>query len=470
MPKLLLIRPSIDYTEIPHEVKKFFPPPSGNYYREPPIGPLYVASSCLKKGIQVKLIDQHARCLSNDQVLSMVNKWEPDFVGFYLTSFTMKNSIEIARKIKDKNRGIVIIGGGPWTSLAKDKILENNEFDFAIYGEGEITLPDLIKNYKNKKKLYQIDGLIFRDKGKIIINKPRQFIEDLDTNPYPAYQIIKMDDYSRGRTIYVDVEPVDYISATRGCPYACAFCGSWDIWRRKYRTRNPAKVVEEMAQMMEKYGTKGFHFRDDSFTIHRKFILGLCEELKRRNLKAKWMCETRVDSLDEEIVKNMKEAGCTGVWFGIESGSQKILNYLNKGITLAQIRKTVKLCKKYGLRLGGSFMLGVPIETRASIKRTIDFAKSLNLDNVWFNQFMGEPICRTYEEIKEKKLYQYEFNGNLIVETPRFSSDKMYNIVRRANFYFELKRLRLIIKTHQPEEYPKMALYALRSLFSFLKK
>ena len=469
MTKLVLIRPSIDYDETPQNLKKFFPPPGGNYYKEPPMGILYVAASCLKADIKTKIVDQYSRNMTNEEVLRIINRQKPDFVGFSLTSFTLKNSKELARMIKEKNKNCRIVVGGPWVTMRGKEILENEEFDFGIYGEGEITLPELIENYRNRKKLDEIKGLIFRDKNKIILNEPRPFIEDLDSVPYPAYQIVNMDDYARGRSIYVDREPVDYICATRGCPYACAFCSSKEIWKRKYRMRNPVKVVDEMEYMMKKFKTKGFHFRDDNLTVNRRFVLELCEELKKRKLPIKWMCESRVDTLDEEIIEKMKESGCSGMWFGIESGSQKVLDYLNKGIALNRIRKTIKLCQEYGLRVGGSFMLGVPIETRETIKKTVDFAKSLKLTNTWFNQFIGIPDCEIYEEIKKKKLYKCSFNGMLIVETPQFSGDEIFEIIRKNNFYFEVKRLGLILETHSPSEYPKMALYALRSLLSFFK-
>lgn len=466
MRKLILVRPSIDYHEVPSSLGKFFPPPTGNYYKEPPMGILYVAASCLKAGIKTKIIDQYLKNLSNEEVLRIVTKEKPDYVGFSLTSFTLKNSKLLAEKIKTKNNKCKILVGGPWVTIEKEKIMRNNEFDFAVYGEGEKTTPDLIKNINSYKNLSKIDGLIFRNKQKVIVNKPRGLISNLDSIPYPAFSLVNMNDYSRGKSIYVDSKPVDYICATRGCPYACAFCSSKYVWGRRYRTRNPKKVADEMAYMMKKYKSKGFHFRDDNLTVNRKYILNLCQELIKRKISAKWMCESRIDTIDEEMVKSMKEAGCTGIWFGIESGSQKILNYLNKGITLAAIKKTIKICQKYELKVGGSFMVGVPIETKETLRQTVQLAKKLNLDNTFFNLFIGIPKCEIYDEITKKKLYKHEFNGNLIVETPRFSSNELYNLNRRINFYFELKRLRLILSTHPVGEYPSLFFYVLKSLWS----
>lgn len=469
MTKLILIRPSIDYKEVPPSLEKFFPRPTGNYYKEPPIGILYVASSCLMAGIKTKIIDQYLKNLDNEEVLREIKSEKPDFVGFSLTSFTLTNAKLLAGKIKAENRKCKIIVGGPWVTMDKNNILTNQEFDYAIYGEGEITVPELLRSLINNRKLNSIKGLIYRNHQKIIINAPRPFIKDLDTIPYPAYNLVDLNDYARGKSIYVNTEPVDYLCATRGCPYACSFCSSKEVWNRKYRTRNPSGVADEMIFMAKKYGTKGFHFRDDNLTVNRKFIINLCEEIIKRNLKIKWMCESRIDTLDEEIIAKMKESGCVGMWFGIESGSQKILKNLKKGFSLRQIRKTVNICHKYGLKIGGSFILGVPIETKRTIEETVKFAKNLKLTNTWFNQFIGIPNCELYREVKSKNMYKYNFNGNLIVETPDFTSDQLYDIVRKNNLYFEFKRIGLILTTHKLGEYPGMFLYVIKSLFSLFK-
>lgn len=469
MPKLVLIRPSINYNEVPSSLEKFFPRPTGNYYKEPPMGILYVASSCLKAGIKTKIIDQYLKNLDNKEVLRKIRNEKPDFVGFSLTSFTLTNAKLLASKIKAENRKCKIIVGGPWVIMDKNNILTNHEFDYAIYGEGEITLPELLKSLANNNKLNLVKGLIYRNHQKIIINAPRPFIEDLDTIPYPAYNLVDLNDYARGKSIYVNTQPVDYLCATRGCPYACSFCSSKEVWNRTYRTRKPKMIVDEMSFMSKKYKTKGFHFRDDNLTVNRKFILNLCDEIIKRNLNLKWMCESRVDTLDEQIIAKMKESGCTGIWFGIESGSSKILKYLKKGFSLSQIKKTINICRRYGLNIGGSFILGVPMDTKKTIEETVKLAKSLKLTNTWFNQFIAIPNCELYEEVKRKKMYKHKFNGNLIVETPCFTSDQLYDIVRKNNLYFEFKRIDLILATHHIREYPGMVLYVIKSLFSLFK-
>lgn len=467
--KIVLIRPSINYQKIPSKIKKFFPPPTGNYFKELPMGILYVASACVREGIDTIMIDQYVNNLSNREVVKMVKKENPEFVGFSLTSLSFENSLVLAREIKKKINNCQIVAGGPWASLRRDKILNYREFDYVIYGEGEITLPELLKKFSDKKKLYSINGLIFRKGKKIITNKPREFIKNLDGFPYPARDIININDYSRGRSFYVEDQPVDYIQGTRGCPYSCTFCSSSDIWHRSYRMRNPVKIVEEMIYLKNQYGSKGFHFSDDNLTVSKKFILNLCDEIIKKKINLPWMCISRVDTLDEEIIKTMKKAGCTGMWFGLESGSQEILNYLKKGTTLNIIQKTIGICQKYKMKLGGSFMLGVPIETEKTIKETIKFAWNLNLTNSWFNYFVGVPDCELYQRIKENKWYKYKYSETLIVQTDNFTCDQMYDICRKYNLLFEIKRLDLILKTHHLSEYPKMLYYFINSFVSLIK-
>lgn len=467
--KIVLIRPSIDYQKIPAKIKKFFPPPTGNYFKELPMGILYVASACLKRGIETKIIDQYVNNLSNKEVLGMLEKENPNFVGFSLTSLAFENSIILAKNIKKKIKNCRIVAGGPWASLRRDKILEYREFDYVIYGEGEITLPQLLKKFSDQKKLYSINGLIFRQGNKVIINKPREFIKNLDAFPFPARDIININDYSRGRSFYVNSQPVDYLQATRGCPYSCTFCSSSDIWHRSYRMRDPVKIVDEMVYLINHYGSRGFHFSDDNLTVNKKFVINLCQEIIKRKINLPWVCISRVDTLDEEVVRMMKKAGCTGMWFGLESGSQEILDFLKKGTTLNKIKKTIKLCQKYKMKLGGSFMLGVPIETSKTIKETVKLAWSLNLTNSWFNYFVGIPNCELYQRIKENKWYKYKYCETLIVQTPNFTCDQMYDLCRRYNLLFELKRLDLIIKTHHFSEYPKMLYYLVNSLWFLIK-
>jgi radical SAM superfamily enzyme YgiQ (UPF0313 family) len=441
--KIMLIIPnSPPRIDIPRFIPFDNENPEGQF--EPPIGILYIASVLEKAGHEVEIIDNFIKKIPNEKLIKIILEKNPDIVGFSLYITNYKSASEIMKEIKKKNKKIKTVSGGPYATVDPEKFIKDKNADFVIIGEGEYSLLEIADRIKNNNLKGKIPGVYYRKAGKILRGPPREFIKNLDELPYPAWHLVDINNYYRNKTVYLDVKPVDIICSSRGCPYNCAFCSSRIIWKRNYRHRSAKSICDEIEYMMKKYGTKGIHFREDNFTVSKNKVLDFCNEILRRKIKIYWQCESRVDTLDEEVVRKMAQAGCRGIWYGLESGSQKILNKLNKGITLEQIRKAVNLCKKYKITTGGSFMFGLPFETKKDIRKTFEFAKSLKLDSTSFSKYIGYPHSVVYDYAKKNKLYRDEWEQILVIETPEFSAEELEKMDIWFREYFRMRKIRRI--------------------------
>ena len=431
---------------------------------EPPLGILYIAAVLEKHGYAVEIIDNFSKRIPNKKLAQIILAKKPKILGLSLFITNYASARELMAEIKRKDKEIIIVTGGPFSTLYPEELINKPYIDFAVFGEGEETLLEIADKLTAKKRLGKILGCFYKEGKKIIRNPPRPFIKNLDSLPWPAWHLVNIDDYYRKKTLYLDVEPVDFICSSRGCPYACAFCSSKHIWNQIYRYRSAKSVCNEIEYMIKKYGMKGIHFREDNFTVNRQKVIDFCNEIKRRGINVIWQCESRADTLDEELVKMMYESGCRGIWFGLESGSQKILDRLHKKLKIEQIKKAVDLCRKHRITTGGSFMFGLPIETREDVKKTFEFAKSLNLNNVIFNKYVGIPKCELYDYAKKYKLYKEEQEGMLVIETPEFSAEELEKMQKWFNNYFRLRRIKKIFKMRSIIQYPQIFMRGIKLL------
>ena len=245
-------------------------------------------------------------------------------------------------------------------------------------------------------------------------NPPRKLMENLDEIPFMPLELFPMDKYVRS-FCELEVYPVDLMCTSRGCPYTCRFCSNEYVWGHKVRAMSAKRVVDEIEHMVEKYDTKGIYFREDNFTILKKRVGLICDEIKSRGIEIEWICQSRVKPLDEEVIKKMADAGCKSVWFGVESGSQKILDMLNKGITLSDIKRAFDIYKKYGIKRGASVMIGIPGESLDDIQKTRDLINEIKPDYVFWNPFLGIPGSEIYDEIKDRKELHYNVYKGMIL-------------------------------------------------------
>ncbi|MAG08668.1 hypothetical protein CMO89_04290 [Candidatus Woesearchaeota archaeon] len=367
----------------------------------PPLGILYLASFLKEKGFKVKVIDFEVKGHSLSQIMDIVSGEKPLLTCISIMTPQAVSCLEIAEAVKKKIKTFIAVGG-PHISSTREEILRfTDAIDFAVYQEGEHTLHELLKCLKGKDELKdglgddlnKVKGLIYKRDREIIRNLPRERIADLDELPFPDLGMIDIGDYD---SYYAKTLPLTSMVCSRGCPYQCSFCDQYATHGRVLRLRSPENVVDEIEKNYHGYGIKQIVFKDSTFTVNKDWIKKLCEEIGRRKLKINWVCNTRVDHIDDELLGQISSAGCYMIQLCIESGSQKILDNINKNIRIPQIVDAVKLCKKHDIKVCGYFMIGNPGETKETAEESIRFAKSLGLDYVLFCVTVAYPNTELY--------------------------------------------------------------------------
>lgn len=370
---------------------------------KPPLGLMYIAAYLEKFKHEVKIIDMYVHGLSLNDLLKEIEEFKPKVIAFSVLTIYMPAVQRFSKTIKEKYPDVKIVVGHVHPSALPIRTLnEVPEIDFVAVGEGEyITKMLLDELSKNKPNLENVKGLAFRKQGKVILNPPMDRIENIDDIPFPAWHLVDMEKYLSGLSSLKTFS----IMTSRGCPAMCTYCDQDAIWKRQIRLRSPEKVIEEIKILKEKYGMESFIIQDDTFTINKERIKKLCKMLIDQNLNMPWEAKGRVNLVDLETLKAMKKAGCELIIYGIESGSQKILNSVKKGINLEQARNAIKWTKEAGIGTGTFWMMGFPEETEEDIKKTFQFAKELNTDFMsTFAVLVPFPGSAIYSEMKKDGL------------------------------------------------------------------
>ncbi len=424
------------------------PPENGPWYlgrKFLPLGLAYVAGALEKAGFQVQILDNYMLKKPIEEVKQYVKSLNPEIVGITCGSATYHKCVETATAIKQVVPSCKIVVGGWHPSYVPDSMLQHPEIDFVVMGEGERSMTELalhITRGEKTKPLSAVPGVGFRQNGKIVKNAPK-LIQDLDEIPYPARHLLPLELYER-KMEFLDVEPVDIMSIIRGCPFNCAFCETKKMWGPTCRFFSPARVVEEIKFMMDKYDTKGIYFINDNFTIRKKETLEFCNLMKKEKLDLQWICDTRADMITRELLVKMREAGCKTIWFGIESGSPRVLKKINKNITPEQTEHAVRLCKKEGIQVAASFILGIPGETITDMEETLKFAKKINPDLCQFNTFIAYPDSLLYEELLNSGVYDQLDEFLLAAKTDEYDFKKLMDIQRRFHREFNTSAKRVM--------------------------
>ena len=355
-----------------------------------PLGLGYIAAVLQEEGHNVEIMDINAFRWSREEVEEKIREAEFDLVGIggIVTIYRqIKWLVSTLKKYHPAKK--VIVGGSAATSVPRT-LMERTATDIACIGEGERTVKEVVWALEKGEDLSEVDGIWFRDKkDEIHATKPRQPIKDLDSLPLPAYDLFPMDIYLRNpvgapnRNKWVDGNSVDdtlstNLFATRGCPYKCIYCYH-DFMGQGYRTRSPQNVFSEMEMLYQRYGVKYFHFVDDEFVMKKAFVYEFCQKVRESALGFTWGCSGRANLMTEDLVPTMANSGCVVIGYGIESGSQKMLDIMKKRVTVEQAKQAVKLTQKHLGWADCSFMIGIPGETQETIQETIDFCKELKL-------------------------------------------------------------------------------------------
>lgn len=349
---------------------------------EEPVGILYLASSLLAAGFRVDVADLTFNPTMTDFEEKV--RWA-DVAGISISTPTYGTAVSVLGYVKRIRPAIFAVAGGPHVTARPADAL-NAGFDACVIGEGEQSAKELFAALENNRSLENVAGIAYRDSGEIRMTAARGFIQHLDAIPFPARQFI---DYSKYRRIGV--------ICMRGCPYRCIYCKPVEdmLFGRKLRRRSAENVAEEIAVAVKAIGKRPISFKDDTLTVNNtEWFVQLREELSRRNLKIRWQCSSRVDSVTPVKLKAMKAAGCQQIFFGIESGAQRILDYYRKDIRVEDTKKAFEACRRAGIRACASIMLGAPVETRQDLEQTYQLVKEIRPFN--WHVHITTPICGSY--------------------------------------------------------------------------
>jgi radical SAM superfamily enzyme YgiQ (UPF0313 family) len=387
-----------------------------NYWQ--PLGTLYVASSLQKAGHEVKFLN--GAFLSRTDIMNTVLDYQPDFVGIYSTAFGWKKAVETARDVKMSLLNVFIAVGGPYPIAVKGRCLEQAPFiDAVVTGEGEVTVVEILKGLSKGTGPQGVPGVIYRDGTNIIVNPDQPLIRDLDALPFPARELLGKDEYIPPPATYKR-KPVAVIITSRGCNRRCLYCFQIDKERKNgIRCRSVANVIAEI-ELCLKQGYREIKFIDDTLAADRSRAMELCAEIKARKLDFTWFASACVHQVDRELLQAFKEAGCWAILFGAESGVQKNLNAIRKGITLEQTSRAVREAKAVGLTVFTPFLFGIPGETYEEALRTIEFACELDPDVANFHCLTPFPGTELYDNIGQygtmsPDLTDYTYQGAAFV-------------------------------------------------------
>ncbi len=369
-----------------------------NYWQ--PLGTLYVASSLLKEGHDVRFIN--GAFVKHAGILKEVSSYKPEFIGIYSTAFGWNRAVQTASDIKRIHKRGFIAVGGPYPIAVQEKCLEDStDIDAVVTGEGERTAVEMLGRLSQGNSLAGVEGIVFRQGQEIIKNLPRPLITDLDSLPFPARDLLgNAKDYIPPPATYKR-KPVAVIMTARGCNRRCIFCFQIDKQRKNgIRYRSVENVIQEI-ELCLKQGYKEIKFIDDTFAADYDRALQIAQEIKRRRLNFTWFASACVHQVDKPLLKAFKAAGCWAILLGGESGVQKNLNTIRKGITLEQTRNAVKAAKEAGLTVYTPFIFGIPGETFEEGLKTIEFACKINPDIANFHALTPFPGTELYDNIEK---------------------------------------------------------------------
>lgn len=360
----------------------------------PPVGLAYIGSFLASKGCDVKLADLMFTANWNE-VRALIKNESPRWIGISATTPQINEAFLTAEIAKQVNPDIKVVIGGIHASALPEETIKDKNIDILVYGEGEFTMWELVK----EEKIEGIKGVYYKRDGQIIKNAPRELVQDIDVFPYPLYEDLPINRYGTEH-----FGAILGIISSRGCPHQCIYCAANTIHKRQYRKRSIENVMGEIEKLKYQFGAKRFSFYDDTFTLDSRRTEAICEALIERNLGLEWNCITRADNLTKSLLKVMKRAGCTAVQIGIESGDNDILRLAKRRETVEEGIQAVKWTKELGMEVVGLFIIGLPYETGKTIRKTIDIAKKSNVDYAQFSILVPLPGSEVWDMAKEGQL------------------------------------------------------------------
>jgi magnesium-protoporphyrin IX monomethyl ester (oxidative) cyclase len=488
--KVLLVNPP----------QTFYPgsePPAGNL----PLGLMYIAAMLTKEGYQTEILDafmtdgsfqKSGEAVSVgmpfERIRQEIQRRKPDIVGV-AGPFTcqIENTVKVSDVAKQVNPDVLTVVGGPHvTTVPKGFLEETRSVDIAVTGEGEFTMPEIARCFEGKKALSEVQGIAYRQDGEVKVNSFRPFIKDLDELPYPAYDLVDMEQYLSPKKIGYRSFRNRAISmiTSRGCPFNCCFCSVHLHMGRGFRAHSANYVLNHIEYVVEKFDVKNIFFEDDNLTFDLERFEAICDGLIQKKIRIGWETPNgvRADCLNLSLLQKMKKSGCKSVFFGVESGDQQILdNVICKSLDLNRVVEVAKICKDIDLKTGAFYIIGFPGEKKENMQKTVDFALKLKRDfDVGMHLFMATPSygTRLYEECKSKGYIQENLTWNSfasarqpkgmpLISTPDFTPEEVKEIAAKA--LEEYKKLSLRNHLRNPRKALRTAFEQPQLILKYIK-
>lgn len=367
----------------------------------PPLSLAWVAAIAEEAGHDVIIIDARTLDLSQEDVYERLTVFKPDILGFMMTTYMFPDTLDWIRFLK-KRLNVPVMIGGYNLRVYPIASLSHKEIDFGCFGHAIDTVPHLLRELEaGTNRFADVEGLIYKVNGEVRANIPENINVNFNRFPFPARHLLPNDLYAEFPT---QRKNFTVMVTSLGCPRQCEFC---EAGGTPFSPRDPMRVVDEMEECYQKYHVREIDIFDYDFTVVRSRVEKICREIIQRKLDIHWACRSRIDSVDFSLLTLMKKAGCRRMYFGIESGCQRILDTVNKGISLEQIEKTIALCHVIGIQTLGFFLIGAPGDTYETVQETIRFAKKLDLDYMQFSKCLAKPLTPLWKKMVVETGFDY---------------------------------------------------------------
>jgi anaerobic magnesium-protoporphyrin IX monomethyl ester cyclase len=363
-----------------------------------PLGISYLAAVLEENGYIVDVVDCQTSRPNQKELEDKFRSLNPDIIGVTSATLTYLPALEILKAAKTALPNCLTMIGGPHVTVMDEQTFtESTNVDIVVRGEGEQTMLELagLVSDGNLKNLSEVAGITFRKNGQVFRTPDRPFMQDIDMLPHPAHKHFEVTRYKILGKTYLP------IITSRGCPFQCTFCAAYKMCGRGFRARSPSKVVDELEWLRDTFGAGAFAFYDDTFTFDVNRAVAICDEMKARKLGLPWDCRTRVDKVSKELLTKLRSTDCQLIHFGVESGSQQMLNTMRKGTTVEQNARAIKWAKEAGISVAISLVIGYPGETPEMLKQTIDFIYKTKPDYVYMCEAVPYPGTELYDYVKQ---------------------------------------------------------------------
>jgi radical SAM superfamily enzyme YgiQ (UPF0313 family) len=476
MAKVLLFSPP--YIDLYGKLSKA----AGRYF---PLGLAYIASYLRRYGQHdVQMFEPEAQGLTYDDIEGIIRSGRPDVVGLTCSTPNFHRALKLARMCRENSDARVVMGG-VHASAVPEYIIKNHAdvIDCVVVGEGEKTMLELVDAYQSNSSLEDIKGIVFNREGSIIRTDPRPYIEDLDSIPNPARDLIPQ------KLFVPNAHNARYkncitMLTSRGCPFNCSFCAARLVSGRKYRTHSAEYVLEEMQMLKKDYGVRQLLITDDTFTINRSRLEEICKGMIDKRLGLKWFCFSQVNAVNREVLMLMKKAGCYNIGFGVESGDEEILRNMGKNIKPERAIEAVRTANSLGLKTQAFYVFGSPGETTEQMRETIRFAGKVGSTLAFFNMLVPYPGTRDFDYFfSNTPLEDLDWTNFVAIgencvlsENPQASPEEIEKLVGRANLIYYSNPARILnilwhLRTaHEFSSYLFGGISFARQIFKWLTK